>query len=77
MAKVRGEAVSTLEDKVFPITPAAEYAGCHPQTLRDAARTGELAYIRRGNLGHYKFRRSALDRWLSRYTTQARKGYQG
>ena len=66
-----------LEDRALPIQEAAQYAGVHAQTLRTAARVGEIAFIRRGHLGHYKFRVSALDAWLARFTTAARRVYNG
>lgn len=43
---------------------AAAYAGCHPQTLREAARLREVLHARRGPRGHLRFTIEALDRWL-------------
>lgn len=43
---------------------AAAYTGCHPQTLREAARLREVAHARRGPRGHLRFTTDALDRWL-------------
>lgn len=45
---------------------AAEYVGCHPETLREAARLREIAHSRRGPRGHLRFTTDDLDRWLGR-----------
>jgi len=77
MTKLRARSAQALDDPALPMEAAATYAGRHAQTLRDAARAGELSYIRKGDRGHYRFRRSDLDKWLLRMTVPARKVYQG
>lgn len=68
--------VSTLVDPLWPLKQAAGYLGLHPQELRDLARQRELPCVRRGPLGHYRFRVSALNAWADKHTVPARKeGY--
>lgn len=46
---------------------AAAYASRHPDTLRDAAKAGELRGTQRPSAsgkGHWRFKVEDLDRWL-------------
>ena len=44
---------------------AAEYADCHPDTVRRAAEAGELHGYQRRKLGHWRYHRDCLDAWLA------------
>lgn len=47
-------------------TQAASYAAVHPETLRKAARLGQVRCVRRGEKGHFHFTRLDLDLWLGK-----------
>lgn len=55
------------------LAEAAAYARVHPREMRRALQQRELACIRRGGTGHYKIRRSALNKWLASMEIPARR----
>lgn len=48
----------------FNTEQAAEYAGAHPETIRQAAQSGELHGGQRRKNGRWSFRLECLDAWL-------------
>ena len=48
----------------FNTTQAAEYAACHPQTVREALAAGDLHGGQRTKGGHWSIRLECLDAWL-------------
>ena len=60
-------------DPLLNCTDAAKYLSIHPRELRRMALLRELATVRRGPLGHMKFRLSELNRWVDQHTTRARR----
>lgn len=48
----------------FNVEQAAEYANCHPQTVRKALAAGELKGGQRKAHGRWSIRREDLDAWL-------------
>jgi excisionase family DNA binding protein len=64
-------------DPAMVAEESARYCGCHVETLREAARRGEIAVIRgSGKHSRMKFRLSELNRWLKHQEVPARKRYQ-
>lgn len=59
-------------DPVLDTAQAAAYARRHEQTIRGAARRGELAHIRNGRRGRMYFRQSDIDQWLESMRVEAR-----
>ena len=53
------------EDAWLSVRSAAKYADCSVAALRYAMRCGEVEYGQRVAGGRVRFRRSAIDRWLS------------
>jgi excisionase family DNA binding protein len=49
--------------RLLNVRQAAEYASCHPETVRDALRSGELAGTQRKKGGAWKTTTAALDAW--------------
>ena len=60
-------------DPLLNCTDAANYLAVHPRELRRMALLRELACVRRGPLGHMKFRLSELNRWADSHTTRAKR----
>lgn len=77
MSKVQEIQKAVPPDPWYSIGGASAYCSCHPQTIRTAARLGELTHSRSGPLGHYRFKQSELDRWMKRNEIPARKGGAG
>lgn len=48
----------------FNTAQAAEYAGCHVDTIRKACESGELHGGQRTKNGRWSVRRECLDAWL-------------
>lgn len=48
----------------FNVSQAAEYAGCHPNTIHKACQSGELHGGQRKKGGRYSIRPECLDAWL-------------
>jgi hypothetical protein len=48
----------------FDTAQAAEYAGCHVETIRHAAQAGDLHGGQRTKNGRWSFRLECLDAWL-------------
>ena len=51
-------------EPLLDVTEAAKLLRIHPKTLRTKARSGEIPGIQLGRV--WRFRASALDRWLER-----------
>ena len=60
-------------DPLLTCTDAAAYLSVHPRELRRMAVLREIAFVRRGALGHIKFRLSELNRWAELHTTRAKR----
>jgi excisionase family DNA binding protein len=60
-------------DPLLTNTDAAKYLAIHPRELRRMAILREIACVRRGPLGHMKFRLSELNRWADQHTTRAKR----
>lgn len=48
----------------FSTEQAADYASCHPQTVRKALQAGELDGGQRKAKGRWRISRASLDAWL-------------
>lgn len=56
---------TTLNDRIwFSTDQAAEYAECHPVTVRKALQAGELVGGQRKTKGRWRIHKDDLDTWL-------------
>lgn len=55
----------------FTVPQAAEYAGMHPKTVRNACEAGTLRAGQRVKGGHWRIHRDDLDAWLAGDTAAA------
>ncbi|NOT08476.1 MAG: helix-turn-helix domain-containing protein [Gemmatimonadales bacterium] len=55
-------AAQTYLNAELNIDQAAELAGCHPETVRRAVRTGAIPDLRKNPRGHHRIRRGDLDK---------------
>jgi len=49
---------------ILNVAEAAVYARCHPETVREALRAGELRGMQRAKGGPWKIRSEWVDKWL-------------
>lgn len=63
------------DDPFFTVRQAAEYLGCSQTLIRNAIAQKVLTHSRtcKSSRGHIRIRRSALDAWMKRNETQARR----
>jgi excisionase family DNA binding protein len=61
----------TQEDKWMTVHDAAEYAACCTETIKRAARRGDLRAARAGY--HYRFRVRDIDAWMGAVENHAQE----
>lgn len=62
--------VKTSEDPLRNVTETAAQLRCHPETVREMLRRGDLVgikYTKLGGRGIWKVRQSSIDRFLKRH----------
>lgn len=63
----------TQYDPLLGCVDAAKYLSVHPDELRKMACLRQIGSVRRGKLGHLKFRLSELNRWVDFHSTPAKR----
>ena len=72
-SQLQSNFVDATDDPALPTNEAASYlGGLHPKTLLKLARLGEVASIQFAPNGPLKFRRSALNAYLTKFDRPAR-----
>lgn len=54
-----------MDRRWLTVADAAEYSGCHPETVRDALRAGELQGIQRSKGATWKTTTAWIDAWIT------------